>query len=153
MSRFSSFFFGETANLGKYGFVALRLIVAAFWLNADLPRWIALINGHPQANGLVRNLFGPSMVIPLTYVFAALETLGAIAFVLGFATRFAAIWGVIEFAITGTFTGLLASPYNNGQAKDYALMVASLVLLLNGSPKLSLDGLIGKRMKSKPKSA
>jgi len=89
------------------------------------------------------------MVIPLTYVFTALETLGAIALILGCATRFAAIWGIIEFAMTGTFTGLLASPYSNGQAKDYALMVASLVLLLNGSPKLSLDSLIGKRMRSK----
>ena len=149
MSRFSSFLFGETPNLGKYGFVALRLIVAAFWLNADIPRWIALASGHPQANGLVQRLFGPGMVIPLTYVFVTLETLGAIAFVLGFGTRLAAVWGVIEFAITGTLTGLLASPYNNGQAKDYALMVASLVLLLNGSSKLSLDGLIHKRKASK----
>jgi len=141
--------FGESPNIGKYAFVALRLVVAAFWLNSVIPRWIALASGHPQANGLVRSLFGPSMVIPLTYVFATLETFGVIAFILGFATRFAAIWGVIEFAITGTFTGLLASTYSNGQVKDYALMVASLALLLNGSSKLSLDSLIGKRMRSK----
>ena len=149
MSKLTSFMFGDSPEIGKYAFVALRLVVAAFWLNSDIPRWVALASGHPQANGLVRNLFGSSMVIPLTYIFTALETLGAIAFILGFATRFAAIWGVIEFAITGTFTGLLASPYSNGQAKDLALMVASLALLLNGSSKLSLDSLIGKRMRSK----
>jgi uncharacterized membrane protein YphA (DoxX/SURF4 family) len=150
MSKFTSFMFGASPNIGKYAFVALRLVVAAFWLNSDIPPWIALASGHPQANGLVRNLFGPNMVIPLTYVFTALETLGAIALILGFATRSAALWGVIKFTMTGTFTGLLASPYSNGQAKDYALMVASLALLLNGSPKLSLDSLISKRMRSKP---
>ena len=145
MSKFTAFMFGESPNIGKYTIVALRLVVAAFWLNSDIPRWIALASRHPQANGLVRTLFGTAMVIPLTYVFTALETLGAIALILGFGTRLAAIWGVVEFAITGTFTGLLATPYNNGQTKDLALMAASLVLLANGSPKLSLDGLIGKR--------
>ena len=145
MSRLASFVFGESSTLGSYAFVVLRLIVAAFWLNSDIPRWIALVSGHPQANGLVRNLFGTSMVIPLTYAFTALETLGAIAFILGFGTRLAAIWGVVEFAITGTMTGLLVTPYNNGQAKDYVLMAASLALILNGSAKLSLDGLLGRR--------
>jgi len=130
---------------GIYAFVVVRFVVAAFWLNAEIPRMIALAAGNPPTNGLVRTLFGPSMALPLSVFFYLLETLGAISYLLGFGTRLAAVWGVIEFAITGTFTGLLATPYNNGQAKDYALMAASLVLLLNGSPKLSLDGWIAKR--------
>jgi uncharacterized membrane protein YphA (DoxX/SURF4 family) len=100
--------------------------------------------GHPQANGIVRNLFGASMVVPLTYFFTALETLGAIAYILGLLTRLTSVWAVVEFAITGT-TGLMA-----GQAaltKDFGLMAGGLVLLFNGSLALSIDGLLAKKMK------
>ena len=145
-SRLSSFLFGAAGtSRGAYAFVVLRLLVAGFWINAEIPRWTAWMAGNPPTNGLVRNLFGPGLALPLSLLFYILETLGAISYLLGFGTRLTAVWGVIEFAITGTFTGLLATPYNNGQAKDYGLMAASLVLLLNGSPKLSLDGWIAKR--------
>jgi len=120
--------------------------VAAFWFHSDIPRWLALAAGRPEANGLVRNLFGVSMVVPLTYFFTALETLAAISFLLGFVVRLAAVWGVIEFAIIGT--PLLLSG-NLGQGLVHALLLsASLVLLLNGSLTLSLDGLISERLKS-----
>jgi len=120
--------------------------VAAFWLHSDIPRWAALAAGSPEANGLVRNLFGVTMVVPLTYFFTALETLAAISFIFGFVTRLAAVWGVIEFAIIGT---PLLLGGNTGQALTHALLLsASLVLLLNGSPTLSLDGLIAKRVKT-----
>lgn len=139
-----SFLFGESARFGRYAFVAPRLAIAAFWLNSDVPRWVALMAGHPQANGIVRNLFGASMVVPLTYFFTALETLGAIAYILGLLTRLTSVWAVVEFAITGT-TGLMA-----GQAaltKDFGLMAGGLVLLFNGSLALSIDGLLAKKMK------
>lgn len=141
-SKLISFLTSEPVNVGSYAFVALRLVVAAFWINSDIPRWAAIVAGHPAANGMVRSLFGPSMVLPLTYLFTTFETLGAIALILGLATRLPAIWGVVEFAITGT-TGVLSG--NVGLAKDFGLMTASLVLLVNGSPKLSLDGIIAKR--------
>ena len=85
-SKFASFLFGGTKGSGTYAFVALRVVGAAFWLHSDIPRWVALAAGHPAANGLVRNLFGVSMVVPLTYFFTALETLAAISFLLGFLT-------------------------------------------------------------------
>jgi uncharacterized membrane protein YphA (DoxX/SURF4 family) len=139
------FLFPEAKALGTYAFVALRVVVAAFWLRSDIPRWIALAAGHPEANGLVRNLFGVSAVVPLTYFFTALETLSAISFLLGLVTRLAALWGVIEFAIIGTPL-LLAG--NIEQGLVHALLFStSLVLLLNGSPTLSLDGLIAKRLR------
>lgn len=141
-SKLISFLTSEPVNWGSYAYVALRLVVAAFWINSDIPRWAALAAGHPAANGMVRNLFGTSMVLPLTYLFTAFETLGAMALILGLATRLPAIWGVIEFAITGT-SGVLAG--NVGLAKDFALLAASLVLVVNGSPRLSLDGIIAKR--------
>ena len=131
---------------GQYAFVAVRLVIAALWLNAAIPRWIALAAGNPQANGLVRNLFGSSMVVPLTYFFTLLETLGAIALILGLAIRLASVWAIIQFAITGT-TGVLIG--NAGLAKDFGLLAGALVLLLNGSPLLSIDGLIGRRKMSK----
>ena len=119
--------------------------MAAFWLHSDIPRWAALMSGSPEANGLVRNLFGVGMVVPLTYFFTVLETLAAVSFILGFVTRLAAVWGVIEFAII--VTPLLLSD-NVGQGLVHALLLsASLVLLLNGSPTLSIDGLIAKRLK------
>ena len=141
-SKFGSFLFGESANAGKYALLAVRLVIAAFLINSDIPRWAALVAGHPQANGMVRNLFGASMVVPLTYLFTLLETLGAIALILGLATRLTSVWAVVEFAITGT-TGVLAG--NAGLAKDFGLMAGALVLLFNGSPKLSIDGLIAKK--------
>jgi len=86
------------------------------------------------------------MGVPLTYFFTVLETLAAISFLLGFATRLAAVWGVVEFAIIGT--PLLLSG-NIGQGLVHALLFsASLVLLLNGSLTLSLDGLIAERVKT-----
>ena len=82
--------------------------------------------------------------MPLTYLFTLFETLGAIALILGFATRLAAIWPVVEFAITGT-TGVLTG--NIGLAHDYAFFAGGLVLLFTGSPVLSVDSLLAKRRK------
>jgi len=147
-SKFASFLFGGTKSRGTLAFLALRVVVAAFWLRSDIPRWMALAAGHPEANGVVRNLFGVSMVVPLTYFFTVLETLGAISFLLGLLTRLAAVWGVIEFAIIGA-PPLLAG--NTEQGLVLALLFsASLVLLLNGSLTLSVDGLVAKRVKTNP---
>jgi len=122
--------------------------VAAFWLNSDIPRWVGLAAGYPEANGLVQNLFGASMVVPLTYLFTALETLAAISFLLGLMTRLAAVWAVIEFAIIST--PLLLSGKTEVALVHSLLLSASLVLLLNGSLTLSLDGLIATRVKTNP---
>jgi len=98
-----------------------------------------LILGNPKANGLVHGLFGSGMVVPLTYLFTLLETLGAIALILGFLTRLASVWATVEFAITGT-VGLVMGV--GGLLKDYGLMACGIVLLLNGSQVLSIDGLL-----------
>lgn len=136
--------FGSSPNLTQYAVVVVRIVIAAFWLNAAVPRWIALMAGNPQANGIVKNIFGASMVIPLTYFFTTLETLGAIALILGLLTRFTSIWAIVEFVITGT-TGVMAG--QGGLMKDFGLMAGALVLLANGSPALSVDGLLAKRLK------
>ena len=141
-SKLISFLFPKPATKGQYAFVALRIAIAAFWLNSDVPRWIALAAGHPQANGLVRSIFGPDMVVPLTYLFTALETLGAIALILGLLTRLTSVWPTVEFAITGTI-GILTG--TSGLTKDFALFAGALVLLANGSPLLSIDQLIAKK--------
>lgn len=145
-SKLGSFLFGESPNLGKYALLVVRLVVAALWLNSDMPRWAALAAGTPQANGVVKTLFGASMVVPLTYFFTILETLGAIALILGLATRLTSVWAIIEFAITGSY-GLMLG--NVGLIKDYGLMAGALVLLSYGSPALSIDGLIAKRKAGK----
>ena len=144
-SKLADFLFGGTKGRGTYAFVALRVVVAAFWLHSDMPRWVRLATGSPEANGLVRNLFGVGMVVPLTYFFTALETLAAISFLLGLLTRLAAIWGVVEFAIISTplFLGGIIE-----QGLVHALLLStSLVLLLNGSLTASIDGLIGSRLR------
>jgi len=84
------------------------------------------------------------MVVPLTYLFTLLETLGAIALILGFLTRLASVWATVEFAITGT-VGLIMGV--GGLLKDYGLMAGGIVLLLNGSQLLSLDGLLTENTK------
>ena len=141
-----TFLFAGAKGYGSYAFFALRLVLAAYWLQSDIPRWVKLAAGNPAANELVRNLFGASMVVPLTYLFTVLETLAAISFLLGFVTRLAAVWAVIEFAIIGT-SALLSG--NLETALFHSLLFsASLVLLLNGSLALSLDGLIAKRLKT-----
>jgi uncharacterized membrane protein YphA (DoxX/SURF4 family) len=145
-SKIASFLFGGTKGRGTLAFIALRVVVAAFWLHSDIPRWVALASGHPEANDLVRNLFGVSMVVPLTYLFTILETLASISFLLGFVTRLAAVWGVIEFAIIGV--PLLVSGNGEPGLVHALLFSASLVLLLNGSLTLSIDGLIARRVKT-----
>jgi uncharacterized membrane protein YphA (DoxX/SURF4 family) len=82
------------------------------------------------------------MVVPLTYLFTTLETLGAIALILGLLTRLTSVWPIVEFAITGT-TGVMGG--SAGLAKDFGLFACALVLLANGSPVLSIDGLIAKK--------
>ena len=146
-SKLLSFLFGAAKPWGGYGFVALRLVVAAVWLNSDAPKLVALAAGHP--NGLVRTLFGASMALPLTYFFTLLEILGAVALILGLLVRLASVWGVIEFAI---ICASLALEGNIGAIAGLnpLMLTASLVLLLYGSPKLSLDGLIAKHMKISP---
>ena len=134
-----SFLFAPAGRTGQYAFVIVRLAVAGFWLNSAVPRWTALILGNPKANGLVHGLFGSGMVVPLTYLFTLLETLGAIALILGFLTRLASVWATVEFAITGT-VGLVMGV--GGLLKDYGLMACGIVLLLNGSQVLSIDGLL-----------
>jgi uncharacterized membrane protein YphA (DoxX/SURF4 family) len=145
-SRFLRFLFPESKSAGTYAYVTLRVVVAAFWLRSDIPRWVALAAGRPEANGLVQHLFGASMVVPLTYLFTIFETLSAVSYLLGLLTRLAAVWGVVEFAIIGTPL-LLAGNLEAGLVHA-SLFSASLVLLLNGSPTLSLDGLIAKRLKT-----
>jgi len=134
-----SFLLAPSGRAGQFAFVIVRLVIAAFWLNSDIPRWTKLILGHPQSNGLVRVLFGSGLVVPLTYFFTLLETLGAIALILGFLTRLAGAWATVEFAITGTI-GLVMGI--GGLLKDYGLMAGGIVLLLNGSQLLSVDGLL-----------
>lgn len=141
-SKLMAFMFPKATSKGQYAYVALRLAIAAFWINSDLPRWVSLAAGNPQANGIVRNLFGGSMVVPLTYLFTTLETLGAIALILGLLTRLTSVWAIVEFAITGT-TGVMGG--SAGLAKDFGLLAGALVLLANGSPLLSIDGLIAKK--------
>jgi len=85
--KLGSFLFAEPTTRGQYAFVVLRLVIASFWLISDVPRWIALGEGHPLTNGIVRTLFGSSIVAFLTFLFTLLETLGAIALILGLATR------------------------------------------------------------------
>jgi uncharacterized membrane protein YphA (DoxX/SURF4 family) len=131
----------------RYAFVALRIVVASFWLNIDIPRWVALASGKPVVNVLVRVIFGRSLAVPLTYFFALLETLAAAAFILGLGVRLAALWAIIQFAIIDASTLVLVR--NTGQVLDVALLlVASLVLFLYGSTVLSLDGLIARRMRT-----
>jgi len=142
MAKLASFLFAQPTSRSQYVFVVLRLVIAAFWLISDIPRWIALSEGHPVTNGMVRTLFGSSALIPMTYFFTLLETLGAITLILGLFTRLVAIWPAVEFAITGTF-GVL-----NGSiplVHDYALCAGALVLFTYGSPKLSLDDLLARR--------
>ena len=133
---------------GGYGFVALRLIVAATWINSAVGKLGPAMLASGQPHPLVRNLFGSSMAVALTYFFTILEILAAVAFIFGLLVRLASVWGVVEFAIICTS---LAVAGNIGAIAGVAplMLTASLVLLLNGSPRLSLDGLIAKHNTSK----
>jgi uncharacterized membrane protein YphA (DoxX/SURF4 family) len=121
--------------------VALRLAIAGLWLNAVIPRWTAVAAEKALSNNLVRTLFGASMMPSLTLFFTILETLGAIALILGLATRLAAVWGVVEFAIIATNNFVSRGAIDSNDV----LMAGSLVLLLHGSFRLSLDGIIAKK--------
>ena len=121
--------------------------MAAFWLNSSIARWAALSVGNPQANGLVRNLFGLGIAMPLTYFFTFQKTLGVISLILGLLTRLTSVWALVEFAIID-ISFLLAGNIERILVLTL-LFSAALVLLLNGSPKLGIDGLLAKRKVSK----
>jgi len=80
------------------------------------------------------------MVPSLTLFFTLLETLGAIALILGVVTRLAAVWGVIEFGVI-SISGLIGGTIRS----DLIFLAGSITLLLYGSFLLSVDGLIAKK--------
>jgi len=129
---------------GEQNTIFGRIVLAYLWLGADVPRWSALLQGHLTTNSVAAYLFGKDIGLPVTYFVTVLETLGSATLILGLLTRLAALWGVIEFAITGA-TGWVSSQGSFDLLKDFGLMSTSLTLLLNGSSHLSLDRLIAKR--------
>jgi len=134
VNRVMVFLFGKSKPWADYALVVLRLAIAGLWINSAVGRWKSIASGSTLSNGMVRALFGASMAPSLTLFFTVLETLGAVALILGLLTRLAATWGVIEFAITSVM----------GVTKDYALFAGALVLLFYGSSRLSVDDLVAK---------
>jgi uncharacterized membrane protein YphA (DoxX/SURF4 family) len=161
--RLRNFLFFPSRTKSEWGFVGIRVILAYLWLDTVIPRWTALAAGHPEVNGVARDIFspvfGPGAGVPVTYVVTVFETLAAIALLFGFLTRFAALWGVFEFAITGArgWFGTWFSPThitgNFGLLKDFGLMGLALTLFLNGSLVLSLDGYLARRRRAPAESA
>jgi uncharacterized membrane protein YphA (DoxX/SURF4 family) len=140
MVKLASFLFGRPKPWAEYAFVALRLAIAGLWLNAVIPRWNTVAAGKVLSNNLVRMLFRESNVPSLTLFFTILETLGAIALILGLLTRLAAVWGIIEFGIIW-INGVIGGTFR----ADLVFLAVSIVLLLYGSFLLSVDGLIAKK--------
>lgn len=139
---FKSFILGRSKKAEEYGLLATRLVIAAFWLEAVFPRWIALSAGRPVANSVVITLFGPNYALQLTYLFTILETLGGISFISGLAIRLTCVWGIVEFIITGTYGVIIGSLT---LSKDLGLLAGSFKLFLSGSHMFSLDGHIVRR--------
>jgi uncharacterized membrane protein YphA (DoxX/SURF4 family) len=160
-SKFSSFLFSPNPRRSEYGFFALRMILGYLLLDTVIPRWFGLAVGHPEGNGLATHFFGSGATIPVTYFVTGLETMAAIFLLVGFLTRLAALWGVIEFSITGAAGWTMPAGMNCtvlalpsicshitgsfGLLKDFGLMGLSLVLFFGGSQILSADKLIFKR--------
>jgi uncharacterized membrane protein YphA (DoxX/SURF4 family) len=160
--RLRNFLFHPARTKSEWGFVAIRIILAYLWLDTVIPRWTALAAGHPEVNGVARDIFSPvfgaGAGLPVTYIVTVFETLAAIALLFGFLTRFAALWGVFEFAITGARGWFLASGPTHitgsfGLLKDFGLMGLALTLFLNGSLALSVDGFLARRRKAPSSSA
>jgi len=148
VSKLRSFLFATSTPLGGYAFVALRLVIAATWINSAIGKLGPAMLASGQPHPLVRSLFGSSMAVPLTYFFTLLEILSAVAFILGLLVRLASVWGVTEFGIiciNQAIGGNIAAI----TGVNPLMLTASLALLLNGSPKLSLDGIIAKHNTSK----
>ena len=139
--KFKSFLFGQLKSSDAYGLVVTRLVIAAFWINAIIPRWVAL-RTSPIAHPLVITLFGSNMAVVLTYIFTILETLGAVSFILGLGVRLTSVWGVAEFIITGTYG---VGVGNISLSKDLGLLAGSFRLLLSGCPRISFDGYLLSR--------
>jgi uncharacterized membrane protein YphA (DoxX/SURF4 family) len=164
-SKFTSFLFSPNPRRSEYGFFAIRMILGYLWLDTIIPRWFALAVGHPEANGLANNLFGSGASIQITYLVSGFETIAAIFLLVGFLTRLAAVWGVIEFSITGIVGWTMPAGMNCtvlalpsicshitgsfGLLKDFGLLGLSLVLFFSGSQILSADKLIFKRKSKK----
>jgi len=140
MVKVTTFLFGQPKSCAEYALVALRLTMGGLWLNGVIPRWATVAAGKPLSNPLVGVLFGASNNPTLTLFFTILETLGGIAYVLGLLTRLAAVWGVIEFVVIGGYR-LLGGAYDS----NLVFLAVQIVLLLYGSFRLSLDGVIAKK--------
>jgi len=140
-SKLRSLLFGGCSDLGQYASVAVRVMIAAVWFNSDIPRWVALVAGHPESSffGILRST--SRIALPLTYFFTFFEAVTAIAYVLGLLTRLASLWSFADFAVRTAIGGLTRQV----PLVDFVLWAGALWLLLNGSLVWSIDGWLAKR--------
>ena len=128
----------QTKNVDIVLFV-LRITIAALMLTHGLPKMNALLSGEPIQFASVFGL-SPDVSLGLT-VFA--EVFCSILILVGFGTRLAAIPLIITMAVAA-FLVHAADPFGK-QELPILYMIVYVVLLIAGSGRYSLDGLLANK--------
>lgn len=135
-----------TAGLRPYAPTILRIVVGIVFLAHGVQK----LQGIEGIVGFFGFLGIPAPDI-MAWVVALVETLGGLALIIGFGTRYAAaLLAMVMLVAIATFKasiGLIAAPDAGtaGYELDGTLLAANIVLLILGGGALSLDQMLLKR--------
>jgi putative oxidoreductase len=124
----------DSSTFGKLAELAGRILLAAIFLLSGLTK----ISGYTATAGYMASMGVPGILLPLVI---ATEVLGAVAIIIGWNTRVAAL-------LVAGFTVLAGIIFHNNFAdqtqaimflKDIAITGGLLVVAANGAGPLSLD--------------
>ena len=128
-----------------YSALVLRLTLGIFMLPHGLQKTLGLFEG-PGFNGAMEFLSGRFGTI-IAFLVIAGESIGAIAVIVGFCTRFSAASLAVIMAGAAYFVhgqgGFFAS--NNGFEMHLLAIGIGIALTVSGGGALSVDGMIGKK--------
>lgn len=126
-------------DLSKHGDIAhllLRLAVAAIFINHGMQKWPMLTGPAPEG-------MSDTMLL-IMKLLAITEPLAGVALILGLLTQVAAL-GLCVVMISALYTKISGDSPMNRWEIDMILLVANIVLIIEGPGKYSLDAMWMKK--------
>jgi putative oxidoreductase len=124
----------------RWGITAVRVMMGVILIVAGVQKWIGGIGG---TIGFFASLGIPAAPV-LGPVIAAGEVVGGLLILLGVRSHLVALWFVAEFIVAAFVAKLPHTGWDSARI-DLMLLASSVMLVLGGAGKLSVDDLLGRK--------